>query len=586
MTGKNSNAASLRLDGYIRVSQVGGRAGENFISPDTQRDKINDWARFKGHEVVEWHEELDVSGRKANRPKLDEVMRRIRAGESDGVVVWKCSRFGRNLLNSLMLIKDIDEHGATFASATEEFDTSTRMGKLVMGIMLLLAEDESEGIKESWDNARASAIARGIWMSSATPFGYRQKDDGRLEKDPVAAPIVAELFARRAAGASQSEMVRWLKTTGTTAPTYRRGSFADGKHTRSERDRMFADGKPWYGVAVQNVIKSRVYLGEVSSGPYVKEGAHPPIVDPVTWQNAQRKAGRRWHDPSKPPMLLTGLVRCANCRYTAIPSRPNDYRSTGAYACNNTSGCDDRANMIASRPRAENVEDGYCHCGCGQKTPLTTTDQGSNGSRRPKRPKGTPMLYVPGHQAHANVIGLHEYVLAELWKHMDRIEVQGYGVTEEIEDLKTAVRTARAEEVSWATDREIASTVSREAYLAGGAARHAALESAEAALQRALRTANQPLIDRPVPELRKEFEENMSDDERNRFVSSVIQAVFIRPPARKMAGTGASADRVDVVWFDDAEPDVPRQGRRDYVQQPWVFPDDVRDPRDVGVAAA
>ena len=420
MTGKNSNAASLRLDGYIRVSQVGGRAGENFISPDTQRDKINDWARFKGHEVVEWHEELDVSGRKANRPKLDEVMRRIRAGESDGVVVWKCSRFGRNLLNSLMLIKDIDEHGATFASATEEFDTSTRMGKLVMGIMLLLAEDESEGIKESWDNARASAIARGIWMSSATPFGYRQKDDGRLEKDPVAAPIVAELFARRAAGASQSEMVRWLKTTGTTAPTYRRGSFADGKHTRSERDRMFADGKPWYGVAVQNVIKSRVYLGEVSSGPYVKEGAHPPIVDPVTWQNAQRKAGRRWHDPSKPPMLLTGLVRCPNCRYTAIPSRPNDYRSTGAYACNNTSGCDDRADidrvaapggerggrLLPLRLRAEDAADhdrpgqqwfAQTEAAEGQADALRTRAPGPRQRHRaaPVHPRGTVEAHGP-----------------------------------------------------------------------------------------------------------------------------------------------------------------------------------------------
>jgi DNA invertase Pin-like site-specific DNA recombinase len=91
------NAAPL--DAYIRVSAVKGRGGESFISPHVQRERIEAWAHLHDRTLV-WHEpELDVSGGRMDRPIFDQIMARIRAGESGGVVVVaKLDRFARTLL--------------------------------------------------------------------------------------------------------------------------------------------------------------------------------------------------------------------------------------------------------------------------------------------------------------------------------------------------------------------------------------------------------------------------------------------------------------------------------------------------------
>src|SRR5215212_7332249 len=90
-----------RLDAYVRVSRVARRDGETFISPKMQEERIRAWAQAMGHVISDdgpdngtWHE-LDVSGGKMDRPKLNEIMARIDAGESDGIVVFTLDRFGR-----------------------------------------------------------------------------------------------------------------------------------------------------------------------------------------------------------------------------------------------------------------------------------------------------------------------------------------------------------------------------------------------------------------------------------------------------------------------------------------------------------
>jgi site-specific DNA recombinase len=117
-----------RMDGYVRVSRVGNRRGERFISPDVQREQISAWADARGIGLLRVFEELDESGMRANRPLLQEAIRRVEAGESDGLVVSKVSRFGRSLIAGLVAIERIHDAGGTFYAVDDGLDTGTDVG--------------------------------------------------------------------------------------------------------------------------------------------------------------------------------------------------------------------------------------------------------------------------------------------------------------------------------------------------------------------------------------------------------------------------------------------------------------------------
>jgi site-specific DNA recombinase len=285
------------IDGYVRVSRVAGRTGASFISPVLQREQIEGWCGLHGYDVGVIHEELDESGGRADRPKLQRAIERVEAGESEGLVVAKLDRFGRSLLDSLTAIERIQRAGGRFASVADGFDLGTETGRLVVRIMLSLAEFELERYRSQFALARQRAVARGVHPSPVPPVGYRRRSDGVLGSDPSGGPIIRELFERASAGAAWAELARWLESEGLST----------------------AYGNPrWTGRAVKEVVRNRVYLGEARHGEFVKRGAHPKLTDELTFVRAQRPGrltGVRRHAPA----LLTGLIRCAGCRHAMQP---------------------------------------------------------------------------------------------------------------------------------------------------------------------------------------------------------------------------------------------------------------------------
>jgi DNA invertase Pin-like site-specific DNA recombinase len=113
----------MGFDGYIRVSDTKGRSGERFLSPDIQRDTIRQLAKTKGVELNEpIVEELDVSGgKRVEDRKLGRLVERVERGESDGIVVWKLSRFSRSLLDAVETTKRITDAGGRLIA--EDFDS-------------------------------------------------------------------------------------------------------------------------------------------------------------------------------------------------------------------------------------------------------------------------------------------------------------------------------------------------------------------------------------------------------------------------------------------------------------------------------
>ncbi len=289
-------SGGLQLDAYIRVSKVGGRSGESFISPAVQRERIESWADAHGHTLT-WHEpEMDVSGGTMSRPVFDRIMERVRTGQTDGVIVAKLDRFARTLVGALSTLEEFERCGAVLVCVADNIDLSTPMGKAFLRILLVFAELERDRISESWKTASSNAVARGIHIAKFTPVGYERSPDKRLLPD-AKAPAIQEAFLMRAAQKSLTEIARRLDQS---AP--RPG---EGRWTRSRVDR---------------IIKNRVYRGEAYRGENINADAHPPIVSVAEWQAANLVPVRAIAR-GKRQSLLGGFVRCAGCRYLLAPHR-------------------------------------------------------------------------------------------------------------------------------------------------------------------------------------------------------------------------------------------------------------------------
>jgi site-specific DNA recombinase len=302
----------MRLDGYIRVSRVGKRKGPSFISPDVQRERCEGVAKAGGHDIVTWHEDLDESGGDSTRPGFQRALARVDTGETEGIVVAKLDRFARSVADAAAAMKRIDGAGGALMVAESSLDTSTSFGRFAMHMMLAMAELELERLRESWDEARASAVARGVHVASRTPTGYDRDDDRRLIPNSDA-PAVTGLFHAKAKGASWNELAEVFEGAGVVTPY---GSAF------------------WTPGSMKSVLENRVYLGEARSGEHVLPDAHTALIDESTWRTAQRIKQR----PSKRPgstSLLAGLIRCAGCRYALKPSRMKDRKGTKLlmYSC-------------------------------------------------------------------------------------------------------------------------------------------------------------------------------------------------------------------------------------------------------------
>jgi site-specific DNA recombinase len=223
----------LPLDGYVRVSKVGGREGEGFISPDVQERAVLEWAERGGVEVAMQPHELNVSGGTMDRPVFNSIIERVRSGRSGGIVVYKTDRFARSLLGALNTLAELGQHGARFASATEpQLDYTTPAGRAFMQQLFVFAEFTRSSLKESWAVAQRSAIERGIHISPNGYLGYDKGEDGRLVPNGHA-PVVGELFRRRGGGEGWGALAEWLNEV---APR--------------------PDGRQWVGQIVQRLCAS------------------------------------------------------------------------------------------------------------------------------------------------------------------------------------------------------------------------------------------------------------------------------------------------------------------------------------------
>lgn len=317
------------VGGYIRVSRVGGRTGEGYISPDEQREGIDAYAKQLNAHVPDdaWFKDEDYSGGSFDRPAWEDLIARIESGELEGVIVWRIDRFARNLSDGAAQVKRIvDELGGLFGSAQERMDPTTDTGRYMLQLFLNNAELQLNMFKTSWRGVKERAIARGAHIGP-TPLGYSrvpkgQSGSGTLLPDPAWSPLIVRLFNQ---AADQGE------GNGTLA------TWANSNLPRP-------DGKRWTSTTVGHVLANRVYRGEVSqhariagSADLLNADAHEALVDERTWKEAQRGPATKRTTASR-VNLLAGLIRCAGCRYRMVGGPGGKKGSLRVYRCTGNHG--------------------------------------------------------------------------------------------------------------------------------------------------------------------------------------------------------------------------------------------------------
>jgi hypothetical protein len=198
----------------------------------------------------------------------------------------------------------------------------------MLRFLLSMAESDLEHMRASYAIAQIKMVQRGGYSASFAPVGYRRLSSGRLRPHARTGPLISELFRRRADGWPLVKLCGWLE----------------------EEHVLTARGNPgWNESTMANLVRNRVYLGEVRWCEQIHPGAHPPLTDPATWEVAQRprQPTGGW---SRCPALLAGLVRCASCSMTMSPSSRRDtstvkVRSYGCRGHSASGRCPDAAYM-------------------------------------------------------------------------------------------------------------------------------------------------------------------------------------------------------------------------------------------------
>lgn len=258
----------------------------------------------------------DASGATTERPGLQRALTAARSGLIDVLLVYRVDRFSRNLRDMVMLLDELDSAQVVFRSATEPFDTSTPMGRMLVQMLGMFAQFERDTIIDRVIAGMERKHAKGKWKGGRRPFGYQvDKATHTLVVDEHEAVIVRLIFD--------------LYTTD------RLGSRAIAT-VLNDRGYRTSSGRKWSGYQVIRALNNRVYLGELTFREATVTDTHAPVVDLTVWEQAQaildaRGESHAHRAASGSDYILTGRLRCPQCGKAMIGTRATGRNKTYRY---------------------------------------------------------------------------------------------------------------------------------------------------------------------------------------------------------------------------------------------------------------
>jgi DNA invertase Pin-like site-specific DNA recombinase len=294
---------TVRCAIYTRKSSEEGLEQE-FNSLQAQREACEAFIDSQRHEgwlcLRAAYDDGGFSGATMDRPALQQLLADITAGRVDTVVVYKIDRLTRSLADFAKIVEILDARGASFVSVTQQFNTTTSMGRLTLNVLLSFAQFEREVIGERIRDKIAASKRKGMWMGGVPPLGYGVQDHKLVMIDSEA-DTVRLIFRRYAELGSVRLLKAELEARGIKSKSW---TSASGR---------LVGGKPFSRGALYLMLQNRTYLGDIVHKGQFHPGEHTPIIDQPLWDAvqaqldsnaAERNSGTRNHQPS----LLAGML--------------------------------------------------------------------------------------------------------------------------------------------------------------------------------------------------------------------------------------------------------------------------------------
>jgi site-specific DNA recombinase len=291
---------------YTRKSSEEGLDKE-FNSLDAQREAGKNKILSQRHEgwelLNEHYDDGGISGGTMERPALQRMIEDIKAGKIDIVLVYKIDRLSRSMLDFLGMIKFFDEYNVSFVSVTQDLNTDSAMGRLVLNVLQSFAQFEREIASERIKDKIALSKKRGMWMGGTIPLGY-DAVDSKLHVIPEEAEIIRFLFDSFIETQSPTEVMKRAKEKGYKSKARRT---VTGKHYPA---RNFTSS------SLYQILRNVIYTGKIEHKEIgqVYDGQHDAIITEETWKQSQailKKNPKYRIRKSKNdcPYLLKGLLR-------------------------------------------------------------------------------------------------------------------------------------------------------------------------------------------------------------------------------------------------------------------------------------
>ncbi|MFT4115974.1 recombinase family protein [Bradyrhizobium sp.] len=272
-----SDPKATRCAIYTRKSTEHGLEQE-FNSLDAQREACEAYIKsqaFQGWKALPQHyDDPAYSGGNLDRPALKRLLADIESGKVDVVVVYKIDRLTRSLADFARLVETFDARTVSFVAVTQQFNTTTSMGRLTLNVLLSFAQFERELSAERVRDKVAASRRKGKWTGGTVPLGYDAKDK-KLALNESEAKTVRTIFDLYLELGSFGKLVAELD---------RRKIVTKRRATKAPK---YQGGIPFTYGPLAYFLKNRIYVGEIHYGGKWFKGEHEAILDRATFDHVQ-----------------------------------------------------------------------------------------------------------------------------------------------------------------------------------------------------------------------------------------------------------------------------------------------------------
>ncbi len=285
--------STIRCAIYTRKSSEEGLE-QDFNSLDAQRESCEAYVRSQKHEgwvtLETRYDDGGLSGATMERPALQRLLEDVRSRRVDVVVVYKVDRLTRSLADFAKIVETFDAQGISFVSVTQQFNTTTSMGRLTLNVLLSFAQFEREVTAERIRDKIAASKKKGMWMGGNVPLGYDAKDRN-LVINEAEAETVRTLFRLYLENGSVDAVVGQARVMGLTNKA----------------------GTPFIVGPLYHLLQNPIYVGRIRHKEAVYPGLHPAILDEGVWDQVQARLAanritRANGTNASQPSLLAGLL--------------------------------------------------------------------------------------------------------------------------------------------------------------------------------------------------------------------------------------------------------------------------------------